>query len=431
MPLIVFARRNDPDHSYDTALVSMLTGAGYTVDQYTGTLSGVDWAGVRMLIIGAQATNSVAHVDDSLLDGYNVDIISLCRYTSRVSLSMSTGAGSEFVSGFTRLEENDPRAIFESVTSQSQLSHRLNSLVNSTLIYRNNNNAAYAGVAERMRDGYSRVFFGYHRFDVASDDMKSLFQQFLLGDRQASINAIEADDSLTVRVQHIPPGGFMVESDVLEQDDAASFAATFYPILDLYFRSTEENDSAAFLAQNDWYDLAQIGTAQLLYRCEIIAEGFDPLPVPISSWQGTQQTGRSSYLQAVVPAAADLYAPISQRAGGEFVVYQVARFSSGVVNELEMARSPLQTISFERGSSRSTVTISGYRMLDPAAPGERTLRDLRSISVNNGIRVRCAIDWLLRPGMTAVMDGQPFEVAYINYYVQRVDSYMDVGERPL
>ena len=36
---------------------------------------------------------------------------------------------------------------------------------------------------------------------------------------------------------------------------------------------------------------------------------------------------------------------------------------------------------------------------------------------------------LLRPAQRAFINGTPFIVAYINYYVSDGDQYMDVGER--
>ena len=56
---------------------------------------------------------------------------------------------------------------------------------------------------------------------------------------------------------------------------------------------------------------------------------------------------------------------------------------------------------------------------------------MRSVnSGSTGIRVRCAIDWLLRPAQRAYLpDASSFIVGYINFYQpQGNDSYMDAGE---
>lgn len=67
---------------------------------------------------------------------------------------------------------------------------------------------------------------------------------------------------------------------------------------------------------------------------------------------------------------------------------------------------------------------------DPPPLYDRTLRDVRLItSSSGGTRVRCAIDWLLRPAQRAAVDGDEFVVAYINWYANGDDEFMDVGSR--
>lgn len=68
----------------------------------------------------------------------------------------------------------------------------------------------------------------------------------------------------------------------------------------------------------------------------------------------------------------------------------------------------------------------------PPSEGEsaRALTGVRSLSQYGSLtRVRADIDWLLRPGMTALAGGRTLNVAYINYYVSGNQAYMDVGER--
>ena len=432
MGRIVYAQRSETAESYDTALISRLESAGHTVQVETGSLGSVNWAPVQLLIVGALGTLNEGHPDGANLNGYDVHIMSMCRNTSRISLGMSTGSTSSVVSAFTRVDNDDPRAIFESVTGTSQTSHALLSLVSGTNLIYHHGTVGRAGIAERFRDNYSRVHWGYHRLDTAGDDMLSLFDQFLPQPYAVSISGIDADDELSGEVQYVPDGGFTAEMSAEEYDDNLLFEALFFPRTFLTINFAEESDYGLFQTEHRWFDVAGGGAADILWRCEIVAEGFDPITVPMSSWQGTQQLGRSSYLQAVIPSASALYEDIVARSSGELVIYRRARFlGSGIENELEIARSPVQTIRFDRGPRRATVTISGYRSLSEGGTGESTLKDIRSISVSNGIRVRCGIDWTLRPGDMAVMDGQSFEATYINYYVTVSDAYMDVGERPL
>ena len=85
---------------------------------------------------------------------------------------------------------------------------------------------------------------------------------------------------------------------------------------------------------------------------------------------------------------------------------------------------------------RETCTVSGYsdgfaESENPSPEYDRTLVSIRSVSSGaGGMRVRCAVDWLLRPGQRAYANGVPMIADYINYYAPTGgDSYMDVGER--
>ena len=156
--------------------------------------------------------------------------------------------------------------------------------------------------------------------------------------------------------------------------------------------------------------------------------------VPISSWQATLQTGSSNYVQCVIPACTVWVSAIL--AATEFVIFRRATLPNGTAIELEMARAPADQAQFDQGPQRHTCTLSGYsdafaEDLDPPATYDRTLAGVRSISSGEGsLRVRCAIDWLLRPGHRAFVNGTPFVVGYINYYAPSgFDAYMDAGSR--
>jgi hypothetical protein len=155
--------------------------------------------------------------------------------------------------------------------------------------------------------------------------------------------------------------------------------------------------------------------------------------VPISSWQATLQQGRANYVQCVVPGVAPWVATIG--VATEFVLTRQAVLPDESVFEYEMARAPVGEARFDRGATNYTCTLSGYSPgfavgEEPSGAAARVLTKVRSISSGSGgRRVRCAIDWLLRPGQLASFEGSEFTAAFINYYVQGRDAYMDVGER--
>ena len=182
---------------------------------------------------------------------------------------------------------------------------------------------------------------------------------------------------------------------------------------------------------DDWTASIDPITDVRYYALELDDGVLDPVRIPISSWQATIQSGQASYAQAVIPSALPWIDAVNDRAGGEFIVYRGVRFANGETQEAVMARAPLQQIDFDQGPTNSTLRVSGYRQEPPPATIlTRTLRNVRSRSISAaGLRVRCDIDFFLRPGHIAVALSDELGVAYINYYANASDEYMDVGER--
>lgn len=155
--------------------------------------------------------------------------------------------------------------------------------------------------------------------------------------------------------------------------------------------------------------------------------------VPISSWQATLNVGRSGYGQAVIPNAGDYVDDLT--AATEFVVSRQMTLFSGTVVVQEMTRTPADYVTLAQGPNNYTATVYGYPaewplVEDPDVRYDRTLTGIRSMTVDSGgTRVRCAIDYLLKPGQRAYAGSTPIIVSYINYYVPGVDEYMDIGER--
>lgn len=151
--------------------------------------------------------------------------------------------------------------------------------------------------------------------------------------------------------------------------------------------------------------------------------------VPISSWQATLHVEDASFVQAVVPAADQWVDELGD--ADSFVVFRRTTLVDGREIEAALASAPLQTLTFAQGGFNSTATLQGYLTdlaLDLGAVATPTLRDVQTVfTYANGLRVRCAIDWQLRPGMTCYYGTTPVVVDYINYYVTQGQAYMDVG----
>lgn len=174
-----------------------------------------------------------------------------------------------------------------------------------------------------------------------------------------------------------------------------------------------------------------IGGSVSSYVMDLVTPG-GPVRVPISSWQATLRSSLSSYAQCVVPACAPWLPALNSAT--EFVISRCATMPSGERYEYVMLKSPIGHMALNRGPQRYTATLSGYASAiqseegPPPAVYDRALAGVRSIAVSETeVRARCAIDWLLRPGHRAFVDGSPVVVSYINFYVLESDAYCDVG----
>lgn len=180
-----------------------------------------------------------------------------------------------------------------------------------------------------------------------------------------------------------------------------------------------------------WHDFTGgVAGSVLQYVCDLITP-TGTVRVPISSWQATLQTDEASYAQVVIPALLDYVQAAADAT--EFVISRRARLALGGAIEYAMVRAPIDTRSFAQGTANYTGTLSGYfdALAMSAGPAalDRTLTAVRTVTEGDGgLRIRCDVDWLLRPGMRAVNGATTFTVGWINYYVLGDDQYMDVGE---
>lgn len=184
----------------------------------------------------------------------------------------------------------------------------------------------------------------------------------------------------------------------------------------------------AVLARHDFTGV--LGDLVTLFVMDLVTP-TGTVRIPISSWQATLQTGSSNYVQCVIPACTMWVGAINSAT--EFVICRRAMLPDGTALEYEMARAPATSPQFDRGPERHTCTLSGYSDAfaasdNPPTIYDRSLAGVRSISSGSSYRVRCSVDWLLRPGHRAFVEGAPFVVKFINYYAPSgFDCYMDVG----
>lgn len=167
-------------------------------------------------------------------------------------------------------------------------------------------------------------------------------------------------------------------------------------------------------------------TSKLTYLLKV-ATPSGMVTIPVSSWSATLQTDAKNYVGAVIPNCEPWLATLD--VGTEFVIYRKAVWPGGSV-EHEMARAPLESVRTDRGGTNYTASIQGYSDAFPELtnpPSTRALTNVRTVSsYETGTRMRCEIDWILRPGMTASFAEIELTVSSISYFVQVGDEYMDV-----
>lgn len=157
------------------------------------------------------------------------------------------------------------------------------------------------------------------------------------------------------------------------------------------------------------------------------------LRIPISSWQATLQTEQANYVQCVIPACAPYIDELTTATS--FGIRRISTLSGFGSFEVLIAETSELSLSITKSPSRQTAVLSGYSDAflpeeDPPAALDRPLLEIRQITTSSGgRRVRCAMDWILRPSNRALVQGEPMIVAFMNLYVNENDAFMDVGER--
>jgi hypothetical protein len=167
-----------------------------------------------------------------------------------------------------------------------------------------------------------------------------------------------------------------------------------------------------------------------LERVEVYLLLIGELRVPMSSFQATMRRTGKSFLQAIVPAGDSVLPALEY---GALMQVQLGYYypSADEYDGLEaIALAPLEQIRSDEGTSRFTLTLSGYGDFPQAEPRQRELQGVQTRSVNQGVRrVRCHVDLLLRPDNYAVdANGESFRVAQIQYFVNATSAAMEVIE---
>ena len=152
-------------------LSQRLNGAGYTFLGKTGSLAAEDFSQYEALIIEAPGTDLLLHVDSDILDSFPIPIISFCRATSVVSLGISTDSVLASTNWFVRVDDTDPRNVWDAIPLPVGDRHTLANPAAGTTVHYHPNSLDYIAVAERIgANGHRRVHFGAHDWNNGLSD---------------------------------------------------------------------------------------------------------------------------------------------------------------------------------------------------------------------------------------------------------------------
>ena len=178
----VYAQRSTTEDNYDAAIKQFLTDNGVDFVVETGDVAGIDYSDIDLLIIGAPGTGFTAHTSANSLDGLPVNIISMCRHTTRNALSGGSASGSFNMDVANQVAEHDlmtnapVTADFPSTTSQgcSASGAGWYSLYDS-------NDSRYPAIHINDSGEYFRAHWAYYRFDLMSGESLDLAQALFVG----------------------------------------------------------------------------------------------------------------------------------------------------------------------------------------------------------------------------------------------------------
>ncbi len=135
-------------------------------------------------------------------------------------------------------------------------------------------------------------------------------------------------------------------------------------------------------------------------------------------------------MSVVVPDYDTYASAITNRKNGEMVLKKGVWFSDRSTQTQEIARADLEDIRLDKGPKSRSITLTGHKTVSTTEPNVATLSgaSYRSLGAD-GLRLyRCDVDLWLRPGDTAEIKNESFQVGYISYTIGVGQEVMEVTE---
>ena len=155
--------------------------------------------------------------------------------------------------------------------------------------------------------------------------------------------------------------------------------------------------------------------------------------MPISNFAGQLRSGEPSYLQVTIPDArrwAQNIADFAAQFDTELVIQAGYRYSDGSFQTQDIARTRLRNVRYDLGARSSSVQLDGIDTRVNPAPKTVSLHgaNYRSQDEAGRVRYRCAMNFDIRPGDTALINGETFTVGELSYNVTVNNATLEVAE---
>ena len=153
--------------------------------------------------------------------------------------------------------------------------------------------------------------------------------------------------------------------------------------------------------------------------------------MPISNFSGQLRSGEPSYLQVTVPNAkvwAEVIADFGAQSDTEIVIQAGYRYSDGHVRTQEIARTRLRNVRYDLGARSSSVQLDGIDTRINPTPKTVSLTgaNYRSQDESGRVRYRCAMNFDVRPGDTALINSESLMVGELSYNVTVNNAALEV-----
>ena len=154
--------------------------------------------------------------------------------------------------------------------------------------------------------------------------------------------------------------------------------------------------------------------------------------MPISNFSGQLRSGEPSYLQVTIPDArrwSQNIADFAAQSDTEMVIQAGYRYSDGHVKTQDIARTRLRNVRYDLGARSSSVQLDGINTRINPTPKSVTLTgaNYRSQDESGRVRYRCAMNFDIRPGDTALINGETFTVGELSYNVTVNNATLEIA----